>query len=123
MFYLDRESTMVNANSGAEALSAPYVFEYTYRRTVGPVIGRFLTGLRDGKIEGVLAADGRVLVPPTEYDPATGEAVGEFVEVGQTGIVTSWAWVAEPRKLQPLDRPFAWALVQLDGADTSILHA
>jgi uncharacterized OB-fold protein len=23
----------------------------------------------------------------------------------------------------PLDRPFAWALVQLDGADTSILHA
>jgi uncharacterized OB-fold protein len=23
----------------------------------------------------------------------------------------------------PLDHPFAWALVQLDGADTSLLHA
>ena len=36
-----------------------------------PVIGRFLTGLRDGRILAVRLADGRVLVPPTEYDPAT----------------------------------------------------
>ena len=28
------------------------------------------------------------------------------------------AWVAEPLRKHPLDRPFAWALVQLDGADT-----
>ena len=32
-------------------------------------------------------------------------------------------WNATPRLGQPFDRPFAWALVQLDGADTSILHA
>mgnify|MGYP000990210150 FL=1 len=29
-----------------EALSAPYLLEYTYRRSMGPVIGRFLEGLR-----------------------------------------------------------------------------
>ena len=106
-----------------EVLSAEYVLEYTYSRSVGPVIGRFLTGLRDGRIEGVRTASGRVIVPPTEYDPLTGEAVGEFVEVGQAGVVKTWAWLDEPRPANPLQRPFAWALVLLDGADTALLHA
>lgn len=106
-----------------ELLSAPYVLEYTYKRSTGPVIGRFLTGLRDGRIEGVRTADGRVLCPPTEYDPDTGAELDDFVEVGTAGTVTSWAWVSEPRRFQPLDRPFAFALIKLDGADTAMLHA
>jgi uncharacterized OB-fold protein len=105
------------------SLSAPYVLEYVYRRSVGPVIGRFLAALRDGRIEGAKTRSGKVVVPPTEYDPETGEPIVDFVELAQTGIVTTWAWVAEPRKNQPLDRPFAWALVKLDGADTAMLHA
>jgi uncharacterized protein len=105
------------------SLSAPYVLEYTYRRSVGDVIGRFFGALRDGRIEGVRTRTGKVLVPPTEYDPETGEAVGEPVEVGQAGIVVTWSWVASPRKNQPLATPFAWALVKLDGADTAMLHA
>jgi uncharacterized protein len=108
---------------GTGGLRAPYTLEYTYRRSLGPVIGRFLSGLRDGRIEGVRTATGRVLVPPVEYDPDTGEAVVDFVPVAETGTVTTWAWVREPRPRQPLDRPFAWALVKLDGADTALLHA
>ncbi len=104
-------------------LSAPHVLEYPYTRSVGPVIGRFLGGLRDRKIEGIRTKDGRVLVPPAEYDPVTSEALSEFVEVGQAGVVNTWAWVSEPRPKHPLDRPFAWALIQLDGADTALLHA
>lgn len=105
-----------------EVLSAPYVLEYTYQRSTGPVIGRFLTALRDGRIEGVRAADGRVLVPALEYDER-GERTGEPVAVADTGTVTTWAWVAAPRRFQPLERPFAWALIRLDGADTAMLHA
>ncbi len=104
-------------------LSAPHGLEYPYTRSVGPVIGRFLGGLRDRKIEGIRTKDGRVLVPPAEYDPVTSEALSEFVEVGQAGVVNTWAWVSEPRPKHPLDRPFAWALIQLDGADTALLHA
>ena len=63
------------------------------------------------------------IVPPLEYDPDTGDEVSELVPVGQAGVVTTWAWVPEPMRKHPLDRPFAWALVQLDGADTSLLHA
>ncbi len=102
-------------------LRAPHVLEYEYERSVGPVIGAFMTGLRDGKILGAQSA-GKVVVPPTEYDPFTGEDVGDLVEVGPGGEVTSWTWAASPTSVQPLDRPFAWALVKLDGATTAMLH-
>ena len=101
---------------------APNILEYPYTRTVGPVIGRFMTGLRSGRIEGIRMRNGQVLVPPTEYDPETGESLDEFVEVGQAGVVTTWAWVSTPRDKHLLDHPFAWALIRLDGADTAMLH-
>lgn len=108
-----------------EVLSSPHVLEYPYSRSVGPVIGSFLAGLRDGKVLGVRCGSGAgecVVVPPTEYDPLTGEDSGEMVEVGPGGVVTSWAWVSEPLQGAPLDKPFAWALVRLDGATTAMLH-
>ena len=105
-----------------EVLEAPNILEYPYSRSVGPIIGRFMTSLRDGHFCGIRTNDGRVLCPPTEYDPATGEELHEFVDVGPGGVVTTWAWVNAPRAKHPLDRPFAWALVRLDGADTALLH-
>jgi uncharacterized OB-fold protein len=105
-------------------LTAPHVLEYPYRRSVGPVLGRFFTALRDGKLVGVKTKAGKVLAPPAEYDPETGAAVTDhFVPIGPGGVVTTWSWVTRPRAKQPLDRPFAWALIKLDGADTAMLHA
>ena len=43
--------------------------------------------------------------------------------MGDTGEVVSWTRVNEAREGQPFDRPFAWALVRLDGADTPMMHA
>jgi uncharacterized OB-fold protein len=107
----------------AEILSAPMVIEYPFSRTVGPVQSAFLTDLREGVVLGVRTGDGRVLCPPVEYDPVTSEELGELVELGDTGTVTTWSWEPSPRPKQPLDRPFAWALVRMDGADTGLLHA
>ena len=107
----------------AEILSAPMVIEYPFSRTVGPVQSAFLTGLREGLVLGVRTGDGRVLCPPVEYDPVTSEELDELVELGDEGTVTTWSWEPSPRPNQPLDRPFAWALVRLDGADTGLLHA
>ena len=104
-------------------LSAPMSVAFDYTRSTGPVIGRFLTGLRDGVVVGARTSDGRVVVPPPEFDPVTHQATADFVEVASTGTVTSWSWVPEPVKGQPFDRPFAWALVTLDGADVPLLHA
>lgn len=77
-----------------EVLSALHVLEYDYLRSLGPVLGRFFTGLRDRKLVGSKTRDGRVLVPPMEYDPQTGEALDEIVDVGPGGVVTTWAWVS-----------------------------
>ena len=107
----------------SELLSAPLVIEYPFKRTTGPVIGAFLTGLREGILVGSKASDGRVLVPPMEYDPVTAAPLTEIVEVGPGAVVTTWAWVREPMPKHPLDRPFAWALIKPDGADTPMLHA
>src|SRR5438552_18301415 len=106
-----------------EVLTAPLIIEYPFSRTTGPVVGAFLTGLREQVIVGSRTSDGRVLVPPMEYDPVTGEAAQEMVEVGPEGTVTTWAWVHRPRPKDPLDRPFAWALIRIDGAESAMLHA
>lgn len=101
-----------------------HTIDFPYTRTLGPVLSAFLTGMRDGKLLGIKGPDGKVICPPTEWDPATGVALADdFVEVGPGGAVTTWAWVSEPTPKHPLSKPFAFALIQLDGADTGLLHA
>ncbi|WP_280266441.1 Zn-ribbon domain-containing OB-fold protein [Nocardia wallacei] len=106
-----------------DVLAAELRMKFDYTRSVGPTIGRFLTGLRDGRIVGIRGSDGRVFVPPAEYDPVTADRLTEFVDVADVGTVQSWSWVRDPLPGQPFDRPFAWALIKLDGADTALLHA
>jgi hypothetical protein len=100
---------------------------FPYTRSLGPVMGAFMTGLTQKRILGIrnpnLGGDG-VLVPPMEWDPATGAELGlDMVEVGPAGTVESWTWVPDPSEQHPLDHPFAFALIRLDGASTPLLHA
>ncbi len=105
-----------------EALTAPLSLKYPFTRTTGPIIGAFSTGLREGVVKGVRRAAGSVICPPLEYDPADSSALSELVDVGSAGEVTSWTWNGSPRDRQPFERPFAWAMIRLDGADTPLLH-
>ncbi|WP_326777444.1 Zn-ribbon domain-containing OB-fold protein [Streptomyces sp. NBC_01445] len=106
-----------------EVLKAPLVVEFPFTRSLGSVQSAFLTGLRERTVLGVKTTDGKVMVPPVEYDPVTADELRDLVEVESTGTVTTWAWNPEPRRGQPLGTPFAWVLVRLDGADTALLHA
>ena len=72
---------------------------------------------------GVRGSDGRVLVPTAEFDLVTYEQLTEIVPVSSVGTVLSWTWQQTPLEGQPLDEPFAWALIKLDSADTALLHA
>jgi uncharacterized protein len=96
---------------------------FDYTRSLGPVLSEFMTALAGRRILGSRSADGRVHVPPAEYDPVTFSPPEELVPVGPEGTVLTWSWQPEPRTGQPLDRPFAWALIRLDGSDTGLLHA
>ncbi len=112
----------ISTDSG-DVLSAPLVIEYPFKRTTGPVIGAFLTGLREQIILGIKGSQGQVIVPPTEYDPQTAEELTELVEIGPGGVVDVWCWVRQPMPKHPLQRPFVWALVRPDGADVGFLQA
>jgi len=108
--------------SQPEILNQAFELGFTYTRSTGPVVGRFLTELKRRKIVGIKASDGRVVVPPMEYDPDTAAELSEFVDVGQEGEIVSFAWVKHPRAAHPMDKPFAWAMIKLDGADVPMVH-
>ncbi|MDL9945244.1 OB-fold domain-containing protein [Gordonia sp. ABSL11-1] len=103
-------------------LTAPLKNSFDYTRSLGPVLSQFALALRDGRIIGSKSSDGTVSVPPVEFDPAGGAPITELVDVATTGTVTTWSWQPEPLAAQPVDKPFAWALITLDGAGTSLLH-
>ncbi len=102
-------------------LSAPYTVEFPFDRTVGPKIGAFLDGLREGNLHGVRTADG-VLCPALEFDPRTAEETGELVPLADEGTVRAWTWVpSRPGDVVP--HGFAWALIQIDGTTGALFHA
>ncbi len=105
------------------SFTAPLELFYPYKRTVGPTLSRFLTSLRDQRIEGTRGSDGRVHVPPAEFDPVTGTELTEWADVASTGTIVTWSWQPSPVEGNTLQHPFAWALISLDGADTHLLHA
>ena len=117
------QSSPVQIDPHEPPLSAPLRLSFDYTRSVGPLLSQFFTALRERRIVGVRGSDGRVHVPPAEYDPVTYEQLTEIVPVAGVGTVVSWTWQPAPLEGQPLDRPFAWALIKLDGADTPLLHA
>lgn len=104
------------------SFTAPLTLAYPYARTVGPTYGRFLNGLAEGRFVATVGSDGRVFVPPAEFDPTTGQALDQWVDIAAEGTVESWSWQPEPTAAQPMDHAFAWVLVRLDGADTSLMH-
>jgi uncharacterized protein len=117
------QSSPVQIDTHQKVLSAPLKLSFDYTRSVGPTLGEFFTALRQRRVVGVRGSDGRVYVPPAEFDPVTYERLTEIVPVASVGTVLSWTWQPEPLEGQPLDHPFAWALIKLDGADIPLLHA
>ena len=117
------QSSPVQIDTHQPPLSAPLTLSFDYTRSVGPTLSQFFTALRERRIVGARSSDGRVYVPPAEFDPVTYERLTEIVPVASVGTVLSWTWQPEPLEGQPLDRPFAWALIKLDGADIALLHA
>ena len=74
---------------------------FPYRRSLGPVTGAFMTALTERRILGIRRGDD-VLVPPMEWDPATGaELAPDLVEVGPAGTVTSLDLGAGPERAAP----------------------
>jgi uncharacterized OB-fold protein len=97
---------------------------FPYKHSTGETIGRFLAGLKEQRtIWGQRVSGGAVVVPPLGYSEVDGSPASEWVAVGPGGVVTAAAIVHEPiAGFHPSERPFAYVLVKLDGADTALAH-
>ena len=123
MFVLGRTSRGVPEEGSVVTTTVESTITFPYKRSLGPVEGAFMTALTEQRLIGIRSGP-RVICPPLEWDPETGaELARDFVDVGPAGTVESWCWVPAPTEQHPLDRPFAWATIRLDGADTSLVHA
>jgi uncharacterized OB-fold protein len=114
----------MSAPGTVEPMYQELVMEFPYKHSTGETVGRFLAGLKEQKtIWGRRVAGLGVAVPPMDYSEADGSPAGEWVAVKDSGTVTAAAIVREPiDRLHPVDEPFAYVLVKLDGADTSFAH-
>ena len=105
-----------------EALGAvDFAVDARYAWDTGIAVGRFLSGLRDGR---VLAREcrgcHRVLVPPRMFCERCFRPTDRWVQVEDTGRVNTFSicWVSWD--MQPLKEPELPAVIEIDGASPGI---
>jgi len=92
--------------------------------SAGAVGSRFLIGLRDKKkIMGTRCPTcNRVYVPARSICKDCFGQLDEWVEVSNKGTVLTYSIEYEPKPIQPVDPPIIYGIIQLDGADTGLVH-
>jgi len=94
----------------------------TFNYAAGKAASRFLAALRDEqKIYGTRCpACRRVLVPARSFCPRCFVGTSEWIEVGPAGTLVALASASAPSSF--ILHPSSFALIRLDGADTSLAH-
>jgi len=94
-----------------------------YEWDAGIAVGRFLEGLRRGRILGRSCSGcGRVLVPPRMFCERCFRATDAWVEVGSTGTVQTYSVCHVAWDMRPLETPQMPAVISIDGSDGGFLH-
>ena len=99
--------------------------QFPYKRSLGPVFGAFMTALAGRKIIGIRNGD-RVLAPPLEWDPDTGEELAPRLRRRRPRGHghESGRGCPSPTEQHPLDRAVRLrARSSSTAPTTSILHA
>lgn len=108
----------------AEELVLSGRIKVPYTWWVGETGSRFFVSLRDeGKILGTWCPDcDMVFVPPRK---ACGRCFNQDMswrEVGPRGTLVTYTTPGYREDIHPLDPPFAYGIIKLDGADTGLTH-
>jgi acetyl-CoA C-acetyltransferase len=112
------ESEFRSASGAVEhAVDARYSWD------AGVAVGRFLDGLRAGRILGRSCGGcGRVLVPPRMFCERCFRATDAWVEVESTGEVQTFSICHVSWDMRRLEVPEIPALISIDGSDGGFLH-
>ena len=85
---------------------------------------KFLIALRDEKkIMGLKCPScNKVYVPPRLHCPTCFDRCSEWVELNGKGTLSSYTIVRYEEPYMPKQVPFAYAIIQMDGADVGMAH-
>jgi acetyl-CoA C-acetyltransferase len=94
-----------------------------YAWDAGAAIGRYLDGLREGRIMGRQCRGcDRVLVPPRMFCERCFRGTDGWVEVEPTGVVQTFSICHVRWDMEPLAEPEIPAVISIDGSDGGLLH-
>jgi len=110
--------------SEEETLIGEREFDSIFSYDAGVVRSKFLTEIRDNeRIVGIRCPNcNRVYVPPRSTCVKCFTSLSDFVEVAKTGTLTTYSIVNSSQSYYPSEPPFIYGVVQLDGADTGLVH-
>jgi acetyl-CoA C-acetyltransferase len=94
-----------------------------YAWDAGVAVGRYLDGLREGRILGrECRGCERVLVPPRMFCERCFRGTDGWVEVEPTGVVQTYSICHVRWDMEPLAEPELPAVIAIDGSDGGFLH-
>lgn len=107
-----------------EALVYSGRIKVPYRWWVGETGTRFFKALRDEqKILGTYCEKcDKVFVPPRKTCGRCFHVNMQWRELGREGTLLTYTVPHYRESIHPLDQPFAFGIVKLDGADTGLAH-
>jgi|YNPNPStandDraft_1061719.scaffolds.fasta_scaffold00099_28 uncharacterized OB-fold protein len=98
--------------------------EIPYNYYAGPIAERFYNEIAENRrIMGIRCPKcDRVLMPPRGTCGRCFSDLSEWVEVGPLGTLINYTIVHYREPIQPMEPPFAYGLVRLDGTKEALLH-
>ena len=99
-------------------IKVPYAWQ------AGETASRFLLSLKNEKkfLGKKCSKCTKVLVPPRKSCPYCFVETGDWVNVSDVGVVETFTTVRRDTGILPMEPPFVYAVIKLDGADTGLVH-
>lgn len=101
-----------------------YPVGVTYTWSAGPSSSAYLQGLKEGRLVGARCPVCELVYFPPRNGicPKDAALLGESVEVGQQGSITTFCIVNVPFLGQQIEIPYVSASIMLDGSDLAVQH-
>ncbi len=101
--------------------TTPWSPRLEYGWDTGMAVGRFLQGLREGKIYGVRCRQcGRVVTPPRAFCELDFKPMDEWVELAGTGTINTFSICYVTWDMKPLRKPQVPAVIEIDGTSPRV---
>ncbi|MEE8471434.1 MAG: Zn-ribbon domain-containing OB-fold protein [Dehalococcoidia bacterium] len=107
-----------------EPITAEVMAYSNFLVSTGATGTKFLSEIRDNKkIMGIKCPScGKVHVPPRLHCPACFVRMSEWVELSGKGTLSTYTIVRYKESYMPKEPPYAYGVIQMDGADTGLTH-